>query len=169
MQPSDTDPPAYFASVRAPSAAFEKGPSDRQLRGHPPVPIRYGRSWPLADLPRLALAKRKEERVTPADDPFSFQWRALTPTSRHGSPRTVESGLVPTLTGSLRSAGWFGPDIRTSHSSLSPRLFMLQGTEAVGTRWLQSRHCHRPHASLAGQSPMFKPGLTRINLVRLHD
>ena len=36
-------------------------------------------------------------------------------------------------------------------------------------RWLHSYNWHRPHASLAGQSPMFKLGLTRNNLVRLHS
>ena len=35
-------------------------------------------------------------------------------------------------------------------------------------RWLHSYNWHRSHASLAGQPPMFKLGLTRNNLVRLH-
>lgn len=36
-------------------------------------------------------------------------------------------------------------------------------------RWLHSYNWHRSHASLAGQPPMFKLGLTRNNLVRLHS
>jgi len=36
-------------------------------------------------------------------------------------------------------------------------------------RWLHSYNWHRPHASLASQPPMFKLGLTRNNLVRLHS
>jgi transposase InsO family protein len=36
-------------------------------------------------------------------------------------------------------------------------------------RWLHSYNWHRPHASLAGQSPMFRLGLSRNNLLRLHN
>jgi transposase InsO family protein len=35
-------------------------------------------------------------------------------------------------------------------------------------RWLHSYNWHRPHASLAGQPPMFRLGLSRNNLLRLH-
>jgi transposase InsO family protein len=36
-------------------------------------------------------------------------------------------------------------------------------------RWLHGYNWHRPHASLASQPPMSKLGLTRNNLVRLHN
>jgi hypothetical protein len=36
-------------------------------------------------------------------------------------------------------------------------------------RWLHSDSWHRPHASLAGQPSMFRPGLSRSNLLRLHS
>jgi transposase InsO family protein len=35
-------------------------------------------------------------------------------------------------------------------------------------RWLHGYNWHRPHASLAAQSPISRLGLTRNNLVRLH-
>jgi transposase InsO family protein len=35
-------------------------------------------------------------------------------------------------------------------------------------RWLHSYNWHRPHASLAGQPPMSRLGLSRNNLLRLH-
>ena len=35
--------------------------------------------------------------------------------------------------------------------------------------WLHGYNWHRPHASLAGQPPMSRIGLTRNNLVRLHN
>ena len=35
-------------------------------------------------------------------------------------------------------------------------------------RWLHGYNWHRPHASLAGQPPMSRIGLTRNNLLRLH-
>jgi transposase InsO family protein len=36
-------------------------------------------------------------------------------------------------------------------------------------RWLHGYNWHRPHASLAGQPPMSKIGLSRNNLLRLHS
>ena len=36
-------------------------------------------------------------------------------------------------------------------------------------RWMHAYNWHRPHASLAGQPPMFRLGLKRNNLLRLHS
>ena len=35
-------------------------------------------------------------------------------------------------------------------------------------RWLHSYNWHRPHASLAGRPPIYRIGLNRNNLLRLH-
>ncbi|HLQ12347.1 MAG TPA: IS481 family transposase, partial [Steroidobacteraceae bacterium] len=36
-------------------------------------------------------------------------------------------------------------------------------------RWLHGYNWHRPHASLAGQPPASRLGLSRNNLLRLHS
>lgn len=40
---------------------------------------------------------------------------------------------------------------------------------AVLLRWLHGYNWHRPHASLAGRPPVSRLGLTRKNVLRLHN